>query len=75
MAKITTFLAAFAVILGLPLVSFGASFAYVNQSGDVSAVTADTALIALATAPNIHIHSGVILLDSPEDSALVGSSL
>jgi hypothetical protein len=55
-------------VAAVPAVSFGATFAYVNQENEIRTMTADTALIALATAPNIHIHSGVIQLDDVSEA-------
>jgi hypothetical protein len=75
MTNITRFImvAAAAAVVAAPAVSLGATFAYVNQQNEVRTVTADTANIALATAPNIHVHSGVLLLDSPEDNRVLGN--
>jgi hypothetical protein len=67
--------AAIMAIASIPAFSFGATYAYVNRDGEVRTVTADTAMIALSTAPAIDQHSGVLLLDSPEDNAVVGGSV
>ncbi|MDD4989382.1 MAG: hypothetical protein PHV42_03065 [Candidatus Pacebacteria bacterium] len=58
-------------VMAFPAVSFAATYAYVNQDGDVSIVTADSGLQAIAIAPNIDEHSGVILLTNPAQSGLV----
>ncbi len=59
----------------LPAISYAATFAYVNTSGDVATVTANDPMTAIATAPNIAIHSGVLLLNSPDDNAVVGDEV
>lgn len=66
--------AAFA-IMAAPALTHAASYAYVHQSGNVSIVIADTWMAAIATAPGIAIHSGVLLLDSLDDSAVVGDNV
>jgi hypothetical protein len=45
-----------------PSISSAATYAYVNESGDVSTVVATDPYIAIDTAPNRTTHSGVILL-------------
>jgi len=50
--------------LGLPHLSQAATYAYVNTSGTVLNVTANTSAGAIATAPNIGMHSGVMLIDN-----------
>lgn len=62
-------------LLILPGVTYAASYAYVNQAGDVSMIVAETPSAALMTAPNISTHSGVMLLDSAEDLGVVGDSV
>jgi hypothetical protein len=54
-----------------PLLSYAASYAYVDNNGEVKSVTADTWQAALVNAPNIYIHSGVLLLDSTADYDVV----
>ncbi|MDB5245263.1 MAG: hypothetical protein JWN90_368 [Parcubacteria group bacterium] len=61
---------ALAAVIALPSMSYAATYAYVNSSGEVAAVTADTAAQALATAPNMDIHSGVMLLSNPNDGII-----
>ncbi len=58
-------------LLGFSGLAHAATFAYVNQAGDVSAVVANDPYEALRTAPNIDEHSGVILLNTTGD-ALIG---
>ncbi len=55
----------------LPHRSEAATYAYVNQSGEVSLVMANDPMTAIATAFNRALHSGVILLTGASDS-LVG---
>lgn len=54
-----------------PLQAQAATYAFVNTSGEVSIVAADSPEQALMTAFNISIHSGVMLLQSQFD-AIVG---
>ncbi len=63
------------VTMALPALAMAASYAYVNQSGDVNMVTANDWMTAIATAPNIDAHSGVLLINDSADQALVGSSI
>lgn len=67
-----TLTAALAFILAAPRSSEAANYAFVNRSGEVSMVVANDPQTALMTAYNIAIHSGVILLDSADDNALLG---
>lgn len=62
-AKVGVFAAAL-VVMTLPNLSQAATFAYVNTAGNVSTVSADNWMSAIASAPGIAIHSGVILLDN-----------
>ena len=48
----------------LPSVTHAATYAFVNTSGEVNAVTADNWMLAIANAVNIGIHSGVLLITS-----------
>jgi hypothetical protein len=61
---------ALAAVIALPSMSYAATYAYVNASGEVAAINADTAAQALATAPNMDIHSGVLLLTNPNDGII-----
>ena len=67
-------IAALAAALALPAATFAQTFAYVNTSGEVATVDAADANTALRTAPNISLHSGVIMLQSSSDS-IVGDSV
>lgn len=73
-SKGAVLMAAFAV-MAAPALTHAASYAYVHQTGNVSIVIADTWMAAIATAPGIAIHSGVLLLDSLDDSAVVGDNV
>ncbi|HVU80196.1 MAG TPA: hypothetical protein VHD37_02420 [Candidatus Paceibacterota bacterium] len=55
----------------VPSFAFAAMYAYVDQAGDVKVVDAANPNAAIASAPNIDEHSGVILLSNPSD-AIVG---
>ncbi len=73
----TTFLgiAALAAVIAVPSLSLAATFAYVNQAGEVMTTEAATPTEALMTAPNIDEHSGVMLINSSTDSEVVGDSV
>jgi len=60
------------VFFAAPALSEAANYGYVNHSGTVMMYTSDTSANAIRNAPNISLHSGVILLDSQADSDLVG---
>lgn len=51
----------------VPGISFAATYAYVNTSGEVMTTEAATPNSAIATAPNISLHSGVMLVNSTSD--------
>jgi hypothetical protein len=65
---------ALAALAALPAASFAATYAYVNTSNEVTTVEAADANTALRTAPNIAVHSGVMLLTDPNDD-IVGNSI
>lgn len=67
-------IAAFGLLV-LPGLTRAASYAYVDNGGDVKSVVANDWMTAIKTAFNIHIHSGVLLLDSPEDMGVVGDNV
>lgn len=69
--KVGLMIAAFGLLV-LPGLTRAATYAYVDNSGDVKSVIATDWRTAIATAFNIYIHSGVLLLDSAEDMAVVG---
>ncbi|MES2749485.1 MAG: hypothetical protein V4606_03765 [Patescibacteria group bacterium] len=52
-----------------------ATYAYVDAAGDVKSVTANDWQTAIATAPNIHMRSGVMLLESADDYQVVGDKV
>lgn len=51
-------------VLALPNATHAATYAFVNISGEVNAVTADSWMSAIASAVNIAVHSGVVLITS-----------
>jgi hypothetical protein len=63
------------IAVSLPLFANAASYAYVDAFGDVRSVTAVDWMTAIKTAPNIHMHSGVLLLDSAADFTIVGDNV
>lgn len=67
-------IAAVTAALAFPAATFAQTFAYVNTSGEVTTVDAADANTALRTAPNISLHSGVMLLQNGSDS-IVGDSV
>ncbi len=56
--------------LGFSGLAHAATYAYVNQAGDVNAVIANDPYEAMRIAPSIDEHSGVMLLSSPADVIL-----
>lgn len=58
---------ALAATVAVPGISLAATYAYVNQSGEVMTTDAASANQAIMTAPNIGVHSGVMLIDSTSD--------
>ncbi len=70
MKKLILALAALAV--ALPGLASAATYAYVNTSGEVMTMEAATAQTALTTAPNLHVHSGVMLVGA-DDADVVGN--
>lgn len=75
----------YAVALGLAVVAISfisapafasaASYAYVDATGEVKSVVANDWMTAIATAPNIHIHSGVFVLKTAADFAVIGKDI
>lgn len=69
-------IALFALILvSVPNFAGAASYAYVASTGEVKSVTADDWMTAIATAVGIHINSGVFLLKSAADFAVIGEDI
>lgn len=71
----TGLIVATAAFIALPAFAFAATYAYVDNIGDVKTITADDWQTAIAIAPNIYIHSGVLLLDSAADYEVVGDDV
>jgi len=61
--------------LGAPHVTLAANYAFVSTGGEVRMIAANTPNLAIETAPDRHLHSGVILLDSIQDSELLGDNI
>lgn len=60
------------VLLSIPASADAAAYAYVASTGEVKSVTANDWMSAIATAPGIHRNSGVFLLKSAADYAVIG---
>ncbi|HEX8591178.1 MAG TPA: hypothetical protein VF696_00270 [Candidatus Paceibacterota bacterium] len=58
-------------LMAVPAAASAAMYAYVNAEGEVRTVEASDPNTAIRTAPGIHPRSGVMLIDSAEDQALV----
>jgi hypothetical protein len=58
-----------------PVVASAAVYAYVDTAGEVKSVTATDWMTAIATAPFIHMHSGVMLLSTAADYLIVGDKV
>lgn len=61
--KATMFMVAI-LIMGFPALSYGATYMYVNNAGQVNTVIADSPAMAIAIAPGISLHSGVALVSN-----------
>ncbi len=61
--------------MSFPTFASAATYAYVDAQGEVKSVTANDWQTAINTAPNIHIHSGVLLLSSASDFTIVGDNV
>jgi len=72
----TIILAAFvaAAVIAVPGATFAAMYAFVNTAGEVMTMEAMDANTALQTAPNLHLHSGVMLVGS-DDSDVLGDDV
>lgn len=58
--------------ISLPVLSFAATYAFVNTSGEVSTVISSNPNTAIMTAHNIGERSGVILLNTQANTDLIG---
>ncbi|HUQ30400.1 MAG TPA: hypothetical protein VM103_02670 [Candidatus Paceibacterota bacterium] len=58
----------------LPSLASAATYAYVNTAGEVRTVVSGDPMNAIATAPGIAMHSGVLLLTNPADG-IVGDNV
>ncbi len=65
---------ALAAAVAAPATSFAQMYAFVNTSGEVMTMDAANAQAALTTAPNLHVHSGVMEM-SADDSEVVGDDV
>ena len=72
---ITVAITAAIMFAGFTAMANAATYAYVDASGDVKSVTAADWKTAIATAPNIHMHSGVLLLTTAADYGVVGDTV
>lgn len=68
-------LAALALVAAVPGLVVAATYAYVNTAGEVRTMEASNPDQAIMTAPGIHLHSGVMLVDSSSDQAVVGDQV
>jgi len=58
--------------VALPAATFAATYAYVNNAGEVMTMDASDANTAIMTAPNIAPRSGVMLIETTSDEEVVG---
>lgn len=65
---------ALAAVIAVPGVSLAATYAYVNTAGEVMTMEASNPSTAISTAPGIHPRSGVMLIETTNDS-VVGDSV
>ncbi len=56
----------------VPGLASAATYAYVNTAGEVMTMEAATAEVALTTAPNLHLRSGVMLVGD-DDADVIGN--
>ena len=69
-----TLIIAAALFFMAPALSFAATYAFVNTNGEVMSMEASSSTEALNTAPNLHVHSGVMLVGS-DDSGIIGDDV
>ena len=67
MKKVLLSAFALAAVIAAPVAALAATYAFVNTSGEVRTMDATSAAQALSTAPNLGVHSGVMLIDSAND--------
>lgn len=65
---------ALAAAVAVPATSFAQMFAYVNTAGEVMTTDAANAQAALSTAPNLHVHSGVMEIGA-DDAEVIGDDV
>lgn len=75
MNKLTLGALAIIAAVAAPATSFAATYAYVNQQGEVMTTESTTPNEAIMTAPGIHERSGVLLLDGSDDREVVGDEV
>ncbi len=63
------------ILVSIPAFASAASYAYVDSFGDVKMVIANDWQTAISIAPNRHINSGVLLLNSASDFTIIGDSV
>ena len=73
-AKVGFAIAAFALLIA-PAVTSAATYAFVNAQGDVNSVEASTPTIAIDTAYNRAVHSGVMLLITESSKDILETSI
>ncbi len=65
---------ALAALVAAPAATFAATYAYVNTAGEVMTMEASSAEQALSTAPNLHVHSGVMTVGT-DDANVLGDTV
>jgi hypothetical protein len=64
-----------ALLVASPSNAAAATYGYVDALGEVKSVTANDWMTAIAIAPNIDIHSGVMLLVTAADYMVIGDTV
>lgn len=62
-------------VVAIPAITSAATYAYVNQNDEVSVIVASTPTTAIVTAPQISLHSGVLLLVDQSGYDIVGDTV